>query len=245
MILGGLDIATVTGAAVMNGGVITAETIKIPAAKKKFLERDEKDPPLNAVELGKAFEHFRGAIRVWLIENRIEYLAIEEPIRTDFQRTKTTIDTESQWAGKAVKKEKVQGIPLKTSFKIHSLEGIACMLAAEMNIPAIFVNQTTWRKAFLGVGRTPDAKREAKKMCDRMKISVTSLDAAEAAGICFWLNAHLNPMSAKGPLFDRPPKPLTPAQEQIRAAAEAVFTPLYPKDGDDLRLIGKAVIRNG
>jgi len=223
MILGGLDIATVTGAAVMKNGVITAETIKIPAAKKKFLDRDDKDPPLNAVELGRAFEHFRGALRVWLIENKIEHLAIEEPIRTDFQRTKTTIDTETQWAGKAVRKEKVQGIPLKTSFKIHGLEAVACMLAAEMNIPVLFVNQTTWRKAFLGVGRTPDAKREAKKMCERMKISVTSLDAAEAAGIVYWLSIHLNPMSRAGTLFAQKPKPMTPAQEDAKAAAEALF----------------------
>lgn len=222
MILGGLDIATTTGAAVMKNGIITTQTIKIPAAKKKFLDRDDS-PALDAVELGRSFEYFRGALRVWLIENGIEHLAIEEPIRTDFQRTKTTIDTDSQWAGKAVKKEKVQGIPLKTSFKIHTLEGIACMLASEMNIPVVFVNQTTWRKAFLGVGRTPDAKREAKKMCDRMNIAVTSLDSAESAGIVFWLNTHLNPMSRAGTLFSQQPKPLTPAQEQIREAAEAVF----------------------
>jgi hypothetical protein len=223
MILGGLDIATVTGAAVMKNGIITAETIKIPAPKKKFLERDEKDPPLNAVELGKAFEFFRGAIRVWLIENKIEYLAIEEPIRTDFQRTKTTIDTDSQWAGKAVKKEKVMGTPLKTVFKIHGLESVACMLAAEMNIPTVFVNQATWRKAFLGNGRPPDAKKEAKKMCERMKIAVTSLDAAEACGVCFWLNTHLNPLNRAGTLFAQKPKPLTPAQEDAKAAAEALF----------------------
>lgn len=223
MILGGLDIATVTGAAVMKNGVITAETIKIPAAKKKFLERDEKDPPLNAVELGRAFAYFRGAIRVWLIENGIEYLAIEEPIRTDFQRTKTTVDTDSQWAGKAVKKEKVMGIPLKTSFKIHGLEAVACEVAFGMNIPTIFFNQTTWRKSFLGNGRPPEAKKEAKKMCDRMGIRVTSLDAAESCGVVFHLNVHLNPMSATGPLFNRPPKPLTPAEQQVKDAAEAVF----------------------
>ena len=223
MILGGLDIATVTGAAVMKNGVITAETIKTPAPKKKFLDRDEKDPPLNAVELGRAFSFFRAAIRVWLIENGIEYLAIEEPIRTDFQRTKTTVDTESQWAGKAVKKEKVHGIPLKTSFKIHGLEAVACEVAYGMNIPVTFFNQTTWRKSFLGNGRPPDAKKEAKKMCDRMGIKVTSLDAAESVGVVFHLNVHLNPMSATGPLFNKPPKPLTPAEQQIRDAAEAVF----------------------
>lgn len=224
MILGGLDIASTTGAAVMRGGVITTETIKIPAVKKKFLDRDEKDPPLNAIELGKAFEFFRGATRVWLIENKIEYLAIEEPIRTDFQRTKTTIDTETQWAGKAVKKEKLQGTPLKTVFKIHGLEAVACMLAAEMNIPVIFFNQATWRKSFLGNGRPPDAKKEAKKMCDRMGIKATSVDACEAAGVVFHLSVHLNPMSRAGTLFAQKPKPMTPAQEDAKAAAEALFT---------------------
>lgn len=223
MILGGLDIATVTGAAVMKDGVITAETIKIPAAKKKFLDRDEKDPPLDAVDLGRSFEHFRGALRVWLIENRIEYLAIEEPIRTDFQRTKTTIDTDSQWAGKAVRKEKVMGTPLKTVFKLHGLESIACMLAAEMNIPVIFFNQATWRKSFLGNGRPPDAKKEARKMCDRMGIKVTSLDAAESCGVVFHLSVYLNPMSRAGTLFSQKPKPLTPAQEDAKSAAEALF----------------------
>lgn len=224
MILGGLDIATITGAAVMKNGVITAETIKIPTAKKKkFLDRDEKDPPLNAVELGRAFSYFRGAIRVWLIENGIEYLAIEEPIRSDFQRYKTTVDTESQWAGKAVKREKVIGTPLKTIFKLHGLEAVACEVAAGMNIPAIFFNQAAWRKSFLGNGRPADPKKEAKRMCERMGIKFTSADAAESAGVVFHLNVHLNPMSATGPLFNRPPKPLTPAEQQVKDAAEAVF----------------------
>lgn len=189
--LGGLDIASTTGAACLRGGVYTTQTFRA-AGKKRFLDRDD-DKSIDAVRMGQAGRSFEDFVTVWLIENEIGHLAVEAPLNTNFQRRRATVDQTAQWAGQAVSYETTGGAPLATFFKIHMLEGIACTVATRLNIPVVFVNQGTWRKVFLGYGRPKDAKHEAKKMCERLGIECSSLDAAEAVGITFWLNTVLNP----------------------------------------------------
>ncbi|AMX93711.1 MULTISPECIES: hypothetical protein [Mesorhizobium] len=221
MVIGGLDIATTTGAAFLKDGVFTAETFVYSGAKKKksILDGADEKLALDANELGKVFDWFDRVVRIWLVTNRIESLAIEEPLRTDFAgRKKAVVDTNSNWAGKSVTYEKKGGISLKTIFKLHGLEAIACRVCAQLNIPVMFVNQATWRLAFLGNGRPPDAKSEAVKMCRKLGIEITSVDAAEGVGVCWWLDRHLNPYSHRraNDLFAE--KPLTRAQLQIKEA---------------------------
>ncbi|MER9768952.1 hypothetical protein NKJ09_23140 [Mesorhizobium sp. M0189] len=223
MNIGGLDIATVTGAAVMQDGVITTETLAFKGPKKKFLD-DEKAPALDANEMGKVFDWFERSIRIWLVTNKLEHVAIEEPLRTDFARKKAVVDTSSTWAGKAVRYEEKGGINLKTIFKLHGLEAIACRVCAQLNIPVMFVNQATWRAKFLGNGRPKDAKGEAVKMCRRLGIEITTVDSAESAGIVWFLDQHLNPYSHRraNDLFAE--KPLTKAQLQIKEAEKLFKT---------------------
>lgn len=196
LVLGGLDIATATGAAIMRDGVITTEPLIYPGRKKKSILDVDKNK-LDAEELGKVFAWFEGAIMTWLIFNKVEYVGIEEPLRTDFSpRKKAVIDVESEWAGKAIRyEEQGGGTSLKTVFKLHGLEAEACKCCAKLNIPVVFVNQSTWRKSFLGNGRPPNAKQAAKKQCERLGIKSATLDSAEAAGVVHWLDQHLNPYS--------------------------------------------------
>ncbi|AZO29337.1 hypothetical protein [Mesorhizobium sp. M1B.F.Ca.ET.045.04.1.1] len=221
MILGGLDIATTTGAAVLKDGIFTAETFVFSGAKKKksILDDLEEKKALDAVELGKVFDWFERVVRVWILTHGIQKVAIEEPLRTDFSgRKKAVVDAGSNWAGKSVTYEKKGGISLKTIFKLHGLEAVACRVCAQLNIPAVFVNQATWRAAFLGHGRPPDAKSEAVKMCRKLGIEISSVDSAEAVGVCWWLDRTLNPYSHRraNDLFaDKPP---TNAQRQIQEA---------------------------
>lgn len=191
LVLGGLDIASTTGAAVLRDGKITTQTFKA-AGKKRFLDRDD-DKSIDAVRMGQAGRSFEDFVTAWLIENEIGHVAIEAPLNTNFQRKRAVVDTGAEWAGKGISYETVGGAPLATFFKIHMLEGIACTVATRLNIPVVFVNQGTWRKTFLGHGKPKDAKHEAKRMCERLGIECSSLDAAEACGVVYWLNTVLNP----------------------------------------------------
>lgn len=224
MIIGGLDIATTTGAAYLKDGVFISETLSYSGPKKEKNILDTDAPAIDANELGKVFDWFERAIRIWLVTNKIDTVAIEEPLRTDFQgRKKTVVDTSSEWAGKAVRYEKAgASINLKTIFKLHGLEAVACRVCSQLNISTVFINQSTWRAAFLGNGRPKNAKEEAVKMCRRMGIEITSVDAAEAVGICWTRDQQLNPYSHRraNDLFAE--KPPTRAQQQI-AEAERLF----------------------
>lgn len=56
LVIGGLDIATVTGAAYLRDGKITTQTFRA-AGKKRFLDRDD-DKSLDAVRMGQAGRSF-------------------------------------------------------------------------------------------------------------------------------------------------------------------------------------------
>jgi hypothetical protein len=176
---------------VFRDGKYTAQTFRA-AGKKRFLDRDD-DKALDSTRMGAAGRSFEDWLTAWLVEHGVQHCAIEAPLNTNFQRKRVTVDPAARWAGQGVQKEEIGGAPLATFFKIHMLEGIACTVCSRLNIPTVFVNQGTWRKAFLGNGRPKDAKREAKAMCDKLGIECSSLDAAEAVGVCWWLNGLLNP----------------------------------------------------
>lgn len=221
MNLGGLDCATTSGLTVLKGRVFTATTFKAPV-KKRFLERDEgqKLDANHEGAIGRAFEDF---FTLWLIQNEIGHMGIEAPLPSNNTRTKTEIDTSSNWAGKSIKKTKVAGTSLSSVFRSYGLEFLAASVCSRLNIPVTFINQSEWRKAFLGHGRPPDAKKLAKKECERLNIAVTSLDAAESVGVCWYLNQHLNPYGTRGnDLFGQPASASIP-KSNAHAKAEALF----------------------
>jgi len=191
MILAGLDIATVTGVALMKDGKITTQTFRADG-KKRFLERDD-DKSIDAVRMGMAFRSFEDFLTAFLLNNSVDAVAIEAPLNTNFQRKKLVTNADAIFAGQSKNWENVGGASLATFFKIHGLEAVALAVCTRWNIPAEFVNQGTWRKEFLGNGRPKDPKKEARLMCIRLGIECTSDDAAESAGVVTWLNNKLNP----------------------------------------------------
>lgn len=193
IVLAGLDIATVTGIGLMVDKKITTQTFRAEG-KKRFLD-DPNDKSLDAKRMGVAGRSFEDFLEAFLITNGVQHVAIEEPLNMDLfgPRKKLVGMDANALFGQGKQFEVQRGRSLASSFKIYGLEFIACTVCARLNIPSTFVNQTTWRKAFLGNGRPKDAKHEAKAMCAKFGIECSSLDAAEAAGIVFWLGQYLNP----------------------------------------------------
>ncbi|CDX26848.1 hypothetical protein MPL3356_60587 [Mesorhizobium plurifarium] len=195
MKIGALDIATTTGAAVMDDdGVITTQTFKGPTRKRNILEDEKALDAEHEAKIGRLFEDF---VRVWLMDSRVEMVAIEAPLPSN---------TSSTWAGKSLIKTTEKGASLSAVYRIYGMSMIACAMCARFNIPVRFIHQATWRKDFLGNGRPSDAKKESKAMCARLGISISSADAAEAAGIVWTLNKQINPYTpAANGLFKLPP----------------------------------------
>lgn len=223
MNIGGLDCATTSGLTALKAGVYTATTFRA-SVKKKFLEKDD-GKGLDAEREGEIARKFADFFQTWLIDNQIGYMAIEAPLPSNPTRKKRTIDLSSNWAGQAIRYEEVAGTSFASVFRIYGLEMIAVMICVRMNIKVMFVGQGTWRKAFLGTGKPTDAKKEAKKVCERLKIAVSSLDAAESVGVCWYLNQTLNPYSGRSnDLFTGAASPVNLAKDNARARAESLFT---------------------
>ena len=192
MILGGLDIATVTGAAVLReDGKYETQTFR--ANVKKSILDDTKG--INAKREGEIIRKFQDFITVWLIENRIDEIAIEQPIATNTTRRKRVINTGSDFAGQAIQYQEVPGTSQAAIFRIFSLEGAALAICNRLNIPARFISQGEWGKAFTGSGAPSGRKDRAVAECKRLGIEISSVDAAEAVGVVYALNAIINPYS--------------------------------------------------
>lgn len=209
MNLAGLDIATTTGLARKIDGKIYTQTFRCPPKKKSILDDSKGLDALHEGATGRRFEDF---LQSWLIEHEIHRVAIEAVIVSNTTRTKTVVDTSADFAGQALRKVEVAGTSLDAIYRIYGLNFVAATVCSRLGIPCEFVAQTTWRKAFLGNGRPKDAKDEAVRQCRRLGIDVSSKDAAEAAGILWWLDQKLNPYGNKlrvGDLFANttPPPP--------------------------------------
>jgi hypothetical protein len=204
MIVAGLDLATKSGLAVIDGDRIVTTTWKAP--KSGRLLGDAKDgsiDPIHSGQIGRAFEDF---LRAWLVEHKVEHVAVEMPLRSNAQRTVTTVKDRG-FAGQSVVKEKQALTTMSTIYRLYGLNFLALAVCARLNIPAELVNQSEWRKAFLGSGSPKDAKDAAVAQCRRLNIEIASVDAAEAVGIAWWLRGHLVPakFTKANDLFSLPP----------------------------------------
>ncbi|WP_370677603.1 hypothetical protein [Pleomorphomonas sp. PLEO] len=208
MILAGLDIASTTGLAILDGDKAITATWKAPKRKGYVFGDDEKKniDPLHSGQIGCSFEDY---LRSWLVDNRVEYVAIEQPLRSDAKRKKTTVDTSSRFAGNAIKTEVVPITSMATIYRLYGLSFLALSVCARFGIPARMVNQSEWRKAFLGNGSPKDAKQAAVAQCKRLGIAFSSVDACEAIGVAWWLRGELFPQrfAAADSLFNLPPTP--------------------------------------
>lgn len=197
MKIGGLDIATTTGLAVMEveSRKIVTQTFRA-AGKKRTIDADVKQ--LDADRMGQAGRSFEDHLTVWLIENDISHVGIEEPLNPNVfsRKKKTNAAAEALFASRTETDSSAYS-NLATYFKIHGLEFVACSVCSRLNIPVVFVNQKSWRKAFLSNGSPKDPKKEARMMCRRLNIECSSDDAAESAGVVTWLYNHLFPYGAR------------------------------------------------
>ena len=110
---------------------------------------------------------------------RPDFVAIEQPMRNikSFRKTKTDL----------------AGVMDEATINPNALqlEGLVCAavaIIAAYRIPWECISSQTWRKHFLGMGRSPGFdramwKRAAVERCRVLKIDVKSADAAEAVGI--------------------------------------------------------------
>jgi hypothetical protein len=108
-----------------------------------------------------------------------DFVAIEQPMRNivSFKKTKQTL------AG-PVEEQTINPNALQLSGLVGAVIGIV----AAYGIPFETIPSSTWRKHFLGMGRSPGFdraawKRAAVERCRVFRIDVRNADAAEAVGI--------------------------------------------------------------
>jgi Holliday junction resolvasome RuvABC endonuclease subunit len=162
LIIAGLDIATITGAAVMQGD--------------KLLHAEAFRP--DGTESAEIFHGFRTHLRALLVSYRVEAVAAEEPLRTNGLMRKNPDGSESPM------------ISMATIYRLYGMAAAAEEICFALNIPFYFVNMRTWRKAFIGNGGADKAAAVAQ--CKLLRFNVRGkTDAAEAVGVCWWLAGHL------------------------------------------------------
>ena len=178
MLILGLDIATTTGFAWYEPGS-SLSSIKTGLIKAEGENAEEKAASL-AVQLRELFYETRTvdgrAERVLL---KPDFVAIEQPMRNvvSFKKTRETL------AG-PVDEQTVN----PNALQLSSLSGAAVAIISAYRIPWETIPSATWRKHFLGMGRSPGFdraawKRAAVDRCRAFKIAVKNSDAAEAVGI--------------------------------------------------------------
>lgn len=191
--IAGMDLATTSGFCVISDEGVTTATFK--ANIKKNIWHDSKS--LDAAREGEIVRKFEDFLRCWLLDNKIEAAAIESPLPSNTTRRKRVINTDTQWAGKAVQYEEVGGASMAAIFRMYALEGAAAAMCCRLNIPVQFIHQGTWRKVFLGTGKPKDSKKESKAMCEKLGIKINSADAAEAVGVAYAFEQIINPVGSR------------------------------------------------
>lgn len=162
----GLDVATVTGFAWYDTKA-SKSSVKTGLIKATGENAEEKAASL-AIQL----------VAILKVE-RPDFVAIEQPMRNikSFRKTKTDL----------------AGVKDEATINPNALqlEGLVCAAVAIVSAYRISwetIPSATWRKVFLGMGRSPGFDRAAWKKaaidrCRAFRIDVKSADAAEAVGI--------------------------------------------------------------
>lgn len=166
MVILGLDIATTTGFAWYEPGC-SLSSIKTGLIKAEGENAEEKAASL-AQQLVALFK-----------PGRPDFVAIEQPMRNV-----VTFAKKRQDFGGEVEEQTIN----PNALQLSSLAGAAVAIIAAYRIPWETIPSATWRKHFLGMGRSPGFdramwKRAAVERCRVLKIGVKNADAAEAVGI--------------------------------------------------------------
>ncbi|WBU27546.1 hypothetical protein OOZ54_12660 [Rhodopseudomonas palustris] len=178
MILAGLDVATVTGFAILKGdSYVTAGAFHWQGKTS-----------------GEVFRHCRRIIYKMIDKYQITHVGVEQPLRTDIELPGRALEDGS--TGPATRP------PMKTFQRIYGLCAVVEEVCAAQSVDHRYINQGTWRKAFTGNGHA--TKQESLAYAQLIDRTITSLDAAEALGVAWCLRGLLDPRYAvpRGDLFD-------------------------------------------
>ena len=168
MIVAGLDLATTTGLAILDGTrVVHIEAFRPPG---------KEDAPI--------FAGFRQWLRAMMISHGVQEAAIEQALVTDI---KTPDKRPNARPG-----ETRNPVTMKTYLRLYGLRAHAIEVFHTLNIPVREIHQSTWRKAFCGNGRA--TKEETLALARRIYPALKSKDAAEALGVAWALNGELSKM---------------------------------------------------
>lgn len=202
MRLAGLDIATKTGLARVDGeGPIIATSFRPSIERPAGLKRGEVDFTVE----GKIQREHRDFLRAWLLLHRIEAVGIEKPMIGNKKFRKPIINRQASFAGQAITYQEMDGTSFGANFRTYQLVASACEVCARLNIPIYPVSQDKWRMTFMGVSKGPNGinnksqwlKERARMQCERLGIEISNNDESDACGIVFWLRGHLNPRIAQ------------------------------------------------
>lgn len=166
MIVAGFDIATTTGAAILDG----TSVVHIEA----FRAKGDDDAAI--------FTNWRAWFRTMLIAHAVEVVAIEAPLVTDLKAPDKRPNAQPGQTRNPV--------TMKTYLRLYGLRGHAVQICNALNIECREFHQSTWRKAFVGNGRA--TKEETLALARRIHPSLESKDAAEALGVAWCLNGELS-----------------------------------------------------
>jgi len=175
MIILGLDVATTTGFAWYDTDAKSLSAIKTGLIKAEGDNAEQKAASL-AQQLVRMFRD-----PVTREPSLPDFVVIEQPMRNVKTFTKRRQDF-----GGEVEEQTINPNALQ-------LEGLVCAvvaIVAAYRLPWETIPAATWRKAFLGMGRSPGMnragwKKAAVDRCRALRIDVRNSDAAEAVGIAF------------------------------------------------------------
>lgn len=202
-VIGG-DIATVSGAGIIDGDTYRAVTFRATSETETRRKAREKAQsvggrkvkiPAEDRELHEKAATFRVWWRSLLAAEQPDFVALEAPLMG--VQDEITFEEDMGGGKRMVRK------PTSNPATVQLLQGlnlIAGMVCVEMGIPFEIVAVSSHRKAFLGTGRPP--KGEGKKLtlarCRQLGLDIKSLDAADGFSVAWWGVGRASMLHAMG-----------------------------------------------
>lgn len=192
MIIAGLDVATTSGWAIYGAGTIRAG---------KFHAKGKTD--------GEIYRSFRTWLMSFLIAERVEFIAMEEPLRSDLTKTTVMNPGQDEAFGRKSFKTKTPITNMSTLRRLYGLTAIVHEVAYGLRVEVEEVNQRVWRSAFLGPVSPPKGtsdrtgwwKDQALAQARRLGVDITSKDAADAVGVGWAEYQRITGAAMPGDLF--------------------------------------------
>jgi hypothetical protein len=161
MIVAGFDLSKVaTGVGILDG------TKALHAEAYRCVGSDD----------GALFAGFKIWVRGTIVGHAVQYVAVEQPLRTPMIDPRT--------------KQLEPKSNMQTYLWLYGLRAVVLAVCADVNVPAVEVNQGTWRKSFVGNGHA--TKEQSFALAKQLYPKLKSKDAAEAIGVAWWLNGMLS-----------------------------------------------------